>query len=532
MTRAGQVTLALLVVAVCLAPAVAVAAVSGSPDLSVYATDNRVTAGETTAFGITVLNTGNVSEGGQSPSDEQRVTTARGVTVEVDAGNAPVEVETDTIALGTVPEGAVPVGTPIQVDVADDAAPGIYQLPVMVEYEYTSEIDGTEHTINNSTESFSVRLVVEGSPRFEVVDTTTAVPIDGTGDVNVTLRNTGSGLARDAIVSLQSGSADLTFENAASASTFVGDWAPGETRTVSVDANVASGASVRLLPLRAIVSYEDDEGIPAERTVTTGIEPGPEQSFSLEDTNVTLRVGEDGVVSGVVRNDGPVTVENAVVVFQPTGSVTTPETEYALGDLAAGETASFRFDVTVSAEGQEGPRQFTYRIEYEENGDRILSDPLYDRATVAPSRDIFEVTPTDASVEAGRSTALTVEVTNVGDEPISEVSAKLFANAPVGVSDDEAFVDSIDPGESREVVFRVSAAAGATPKAYPVSIDFRYTEPDGDTKLSDSYTVPVEVTESSDGGFLGLGAGVEAGVGVAGAVGLALVAIGYVRARP
>lgn len=531
-TRAGRLVLVLVVVAALLVPAAAVAAVSGSPDLSVYATDNRVQAGDTAAVGITVLNTGNLSDGGRNPSDEQRVTTARGVTVEVDAGDAPVEVQTDTIALGTVPEGAIPVGTPIQVEVADDAAPGTYQLPVTVAYEYTSEIDGTDHTTKNRTESFSVRLVVEESPQFEVVDTATTVPVGGTGDVNVTVRNTGSGPARDATVTLQSGTADLTFGGAASASTFVGDWPPGETRTVSLDASVAPRTSVRSLPVTAIVSYEDDDGLPAETTVSTGIEPGMEQSFSLEATNATLRVGEDGVVRGVVRNDGPATVENAVIVLQPAGSVSTPETEYALGDLAADETASFRFDVDVSAEGREGPRQFIYRVEYEDDGERTLSDPLYDRATVAPSRDVFEVTPTDAAVEAGGSTTLTLEVTNAGDEPVSDVSAKLFADAPVSVSDDEAFVAAIEPGESREVVFRVSAASGATPKAYPVSVDFQYTDPDGDTKLSDSYTVPVEVTESSGGGFFGLSTGIGAGAGLAGVVGLVIVAIGYVRARP
>jgi hypothetical protein len=83
---------------------------------------------------------------------------------------------------------------------------------------------------------------------------------------------------------------------------------------------------------------------------------------------------------------------------------------------------------------------------------------------------------------------------------VSDVSAKLFADSPVSVSDDEAFVSSIGPGETATITFSIGAAGSATPKVYPVSLDFQYDEPDGDTKLSDTYRVPVEVTEQEGGG--------------------------------
>jgi hypothetical protein len=112
---------------------------------------------------------------------------------------------------------------------------------------------------------------------------------------------------------------------------------------------------------------------------------------------------------------------------------------------------------------------------------------------------VFEV-ETDASVGAGGSTRFEVRLTNNGDEPVTDVSAKLFADDPISVSDDEAFVDEIGPGETATVTFSIDAAGSATPKVYPVSLDFQYDEPDGDTKLSDTYRVPVEVTESQGGG--------------------------------
>jgi hypothetical protein len=68
------------------------------------------------------------------------------------------------------------------------------------------------------------------------------------------------------------------------------------------------------------------------------------------------------------------------------------------------------------------------------------------------------------------------------------------------------------------VTFELSAAGSALTKDYPLSVDFQYHQPDGDTRLSDTYEVPVEVAEADGGGTpLGL---------VGGALGAALALIG------
>jgi hypothetical protein len=619
--------------------------VTGSPDISLYATNNQLSPGETTALQVSVVNTGDVEFGStQNPALTQEVTTARGTTLRMRSGDAPVEIESGTVGLGSVPQGSVP--TTFQVSVDEDAEPGTYRLPVTVEYTYTSSIgDNGAYFQNELKEDKYVTIRITESSQFEVVSVDTDAAVGGSGQVDVTLRNDGDALAEDASVTLASTSGDLSFGQTGTAETFVGDWAADETKTVSVGAAVSPDATIRALPLTTTVSWTDD-GLPAtenlragvvpsqsgrfevaavdttaaagdsgdlgvrlqntgdetlrdatvtftsnagvltfgqatqtsvyvgswepgetkdavvdaafaagtaqraypvdakvsytgsdgrsasSRTITLGVTPADEQTFEVTDLQTNLRVGAEGTIEGTLVNEGPDDVENAVLVLQPTGqNVAAVETEYALGDLEPGASSAFSFDVEVATAARDGPRQFSYVVEYEGNdGSTLTSDTLYARADVEPQRDVFDVEVVDGSFTAGSSGEFTLEVTNAGDETLTDISAKLFADSPVSASDDEAFVDALEPGETTTLRFGVSVAGSATSKTYPVSVDFQYAEPDGDTKLSDTYRLPVTVEPSEGGGFLfvgdGLGSG-SAGVGI-GAAALALVAIGGV----
>jgi hypothetical protein len=192
-----------------------------------------------------------------------------------------------------------------------------------------------------------------------------------------------------------------------------------------------------------------------------------------------------------------------VLTFQPgSGTVSTTEPEVAVGDLAPGESATFSFEATVSESGSAGPRQFDIGVRYRnEAGETRRADSLPVRVEVAPERPQFAVAPLDASIEAGAGGTLTVELTNRGEKPLSAVSAKLYAGAPLSTGNDEAFVDELGAGESVELTFGLSAAGDAIPKTYPVKLDFRYDTAEGETRISDTYQLPVTVEEPSGGGL-------------------------------
>ena len=229
----------------------------------------------------------------------------------------------------------------------------------------------------------------------------------------------------------------------------------------------------------------------------------------------TLRVGEEGTLSGTVTNSGDERASNVVVVFESQSENVSPlEREYSVGSLDPGESATFAFDVEVSGAADAGPRQFTLRPTYRDTDDEQRQGESFDvRERIRPARDLFDVSVNGADVVQGGSTVLNVTVTNNANETLSDVSGQLFADSPISVTDSDAFASELEPGESTVLKFQIGAGGSALAKAYPVEIDFQYDEADGDRKLSDTYKLAVDVTEPESGG--GLPMAVVAGLVVA-----------------
>ena len=501
-TRIVAIAFVVFLVVSIVVPGLALARARGEPDLSVHLVDDDVTPGQDVALQLVIQNAGEVAYA-TSASEQARVTTARAVRVTLEPGSAPIEVQTGAQSIGNVPEG---VSSPIAFNVSVDegAETGEYTLPVEVTYTYTSVIgrDG-EYNERTRTRNLELTLVVEDGASFDVVAASAEDFFGQSGPVELTIENTGTGTAHDAEVAVTSQSSQLRFGDSETASTFVGEWPAGETRTVSVEGNLAQGSDRRSYPLSATVSYEDGDGEDAaSEPLRVGVSPRVESRFAVSDVESTLAVGEEGTVTGTVVNEGGSTARNAVLVLSAdTRNLEPVETEYSLGDLEAGGSAEFSFDVEVSESAAGGPRQLDFTVRYRDRNNEVVeSDQIDARVDVGPKRDTFSVVPANATLEAGSSGQLRLEVTNQGDEPLSDISAKLFANDPIATGDDEAFIDRLEPGESDTIVFGVSAAGSALEKSYPVSLDFQYDDADGDTLLSNTYQVPVQVTEPEDDG--------------------------------
>lgn len=520
----------LLVVALMLVPTVALGVVRGSPDLMASAPDNRIVAGETTNLEVTLSNRGDLDTGSaQNPSLNQEVTNARSVEARLQAGGAPVDVRTGTRLVSSLQEGQS-VELPYQLVVDDDAEPGEYDMELVVQYDHYSVIGESEGARNERTvnQTFDVTVDVDERADFEIVDVDTDLQIGSSGTVAVTMRNNGSDAARDTTVDLESASGDLTFGEASSSSRYVGYWEAGETETVEYRVRASDEAEEQRYTFRATASFEDSDGVTRESDpLRLGVTPLPEADFGLSGVSGELRVGEEQELSGTITNDGDTTARDAVVRYTTENENIEPaEREYSVGTLESGESAQFQHELDISSAADAGARQFSYVVEYrDEDGDTLTSDELVVRQEVMPERDTFSVDIVEGQVEQGGSSDIQVEVTNQGNETLSDISAKLFSNDPIATGDDEAYVTELAPGESATIEFSLSASSSALAKSYPISVDFQYDDEGGDTQLSNTYRMPVTVTEPEDGDGTPLAL-------IGGVVLVALVAIaGYMRLR-
>jgi hypothetical protein len=497
--------------------------VVGRPDIDLYSSTTEVEPGTQTDLTLVLSNDGRLSRGGPA-EHEARVTTARGVSVEVEDGATPFEVNTGRVAVGEVPRGTTRTD-PISLTVPEDVAPGRYRVPVAISYAYTvsveySATDAPEYNDLTREETRYITLRVRDQAQFEVVDSETTAQIGDTGTIAVQLRNVGTRTARDASVALSSPTDELTFGSGSASSTgYVGAWEPGTTETVEYTVTFDDDAALRNYSLSASVEYEDTDGIArTAEPMAVGLRPQREQSFALRDTSANLRVGEEGQFTGTVVNRGPDTARQPVVVFRSTNPNVNVETdEYALETLAPDESGRFAFDVTISDGASASTQQFNVTVRYRnDRGDRRRSDALEHRVDVRPQRDRFRVTAVNRTVVAGGTTSLDLRVTNQGEDPLRDIEAKAFVQSPLSSDDDEAIVATLAPGETKTITIGLSTSGSALEKQYPVSVDFQYELPDGDSQVSQTYRVPVTVERRQGGGlpFLPIAVGALAVIGL------------------
>ncbi|MFC4357918.1 COG1361 S-layer family protein [Halobium salinum] len=504
-------------------------AVNGEPNLFAYLPYNVLVPGEETTVVVEVLNSGDIDDVSTNASAEissntrrqfeERVTTAKQVRVALlERDDVPVDVRTGTVPLGDIPDGEVRRAE-FTVSVPEDARPGTYELPFRYVMTYDEEIAANGTVLDDSFVLRTVPLVVEVEPqaRFGVVAAGADVQPGGTGTVTLDVTNRGSEVARDATLRVRADGGDLSLVggdgdaggNGAGGDgvdgRFLGTLRPGDRAAVTYRVALADDARPGSYPLEAVVVYTDEDGDRVESApIGVGVVPGTEQRFTLSDVFATLRAGEEGEIRGTLTNNGPTDAVDAVVRLSVGSESLVPqETEFALGTLGADEFREFAFPVDTRDGADPGPRQVTFVVVYRDaDADRRTSEELDAVAFVGDRRDAFIVTPVNATVEAGGEAEVVLAVTNNDDEAVRNVNAKLFASDPLSVTDDSAFVDSLEPGETATVAFTVSAAGDAVAKQYPVTVDFLYDTPDGETKLSETFQVGVTVVEPERRGFL------------------------------
>ncbi|NGM69535.1 hypothetical protein G6M89_11055 [Natronolimnobius sp. AArcel1] len=491
----------------------------GEPDLSVGLSDAEVMPGTIESLEFDIQNDATVTTGAGDG-----VTTARGVTVEID-DSGPFERETGPVAIGPIQDGESVPATQ-QLAVPDDLEAGEYDIRVEVSYSYNSYMssDGS-HTREQTTETETVTIEVPDEPRFEITDVDTDVEPGASGPATLEVSNVGTEWANETRASIAGGSGVTVDGGSADAPVeeIIGDIAPNESTTMLVDVAVAGELSSGERPLEIDFSYRDSGGVEREgESRTASLTPGAEQSFAIGDVTDTLSVGYDGHIGGEITNEGPRTIDDAVLVVEPMSeSLYIEDTRYALPELEPGETTAFTYPTDVSGQADAGPRQLQFSVEYTgSSGDATLEDgPFTDRVTVDERTDEFALGDDGIIVEQGDRTEFELEITNQREETLSNIDAQLYTDSPLSTSNDEAFVPALEPGESTTITFDVAAGADATTEYHPVELDFQYDTESGDTVVSDVYQHPVEVVAGEDddsGGITGTVVGLMALLSIAG----------------
>ncbi len=477
---ARRALLVLFVVGLVVSPAATAAALTyEDPRFEVTVPEPTLTPGATQNLTVEVTN--------DAEDVEDRAETASAVEVAVAAGKTPVTVHSGPRLVGRMRDGDTRSVT-VRVTVPEDVPAGAYRLPVHV----THEFEGDER--ERQTVYATVR--VDPRARLQVADAASDVAVGERGSVTVTVENRGSRVARDVQLLLSSATPDIHFGQSERVTLHVGTLEPDARRTVTAAVTATGDADRQPYALSATATYEDYQGLSKTATLdSVGVTPAPELAIRFRNVSSSLRVDERGTFAGTVVNRGPRTAHDAVLVVEtPSPLLSFTETRYPVGDLAPGEGRPVTFRVDVPASADAGQRLFRVALEYETaDGDPGRTDAVQLRRHVAPDRDEVALEPVDATVRIDTSDSFAVRVTNVGDEPLTDLEAVLAPRPPFTSESAVAYVPRIAPGESARVAFELSVSEDAVPSQTAVAVNVSAEDPDGDAVRTGPHLVPVSV---------------------------------------
>lgn len=326
----------------------------GSPRMSVSITGtNEFTSGEDAIIHIAIQNSGvenlQFTMKGTIATDDLP-TTAKGVTVALSTANSPVIVKGDPQVAGDIKsQGIVTVAVPVKI--TTDAIAGEYQLPLTLRYTYLASssqagTDTIEFNYEPVTETLPVTIKIKPQITIEVLE---AVPenlnVGGEGYLDLKIKNIGLEDGRKASVKIIRNGASPVIPS--DNSVFIGDFPRNGTVTCRYKISISGDAEEQSYPVDVVVTYENRDGdIVTSVPETVGIPVGGKITF-LPGT-VQVVQGSAGIIEVTYANSGTSVAYKAQARLSAVDPFTSTDDTAYLGDLQPGETATARYQMSVS----------------------------------------------------------------------------------------------------------------------------------------------------------------------------------------
>lgn len=154
-------------------------------------------------------------------------------------------------------------------------------------------------------------------------------------------------------------------------------------------------------------------------------------------------------------------------------------------------TYDYQYNAEVDADELDpeiGLRGFQSSYWYEKANETIMIPILIKKESD------FVITGYNADLNAGEDDGI-IEVTyrNIGEKVADDAIARLSIFKPFSSTDDQAYIGALMPGEERMVKFKIDVDSDATAKPHSINSEIKYTDVWGDTIISESMKIPVNV---------------------------------------
>ena len=153
-------------------------------------------------------------------------------------------------------------------------------------------------------------------------------------------------------------------------------------------------------------------------------------------------------------------------------------------DLTLNLTYQYQYDVKVEGYPE---KEFDYWY--------ITKNQTLPLKIIVKPRADFEIVKVSDVLVSGGEGVVHITYRNTGDEVAQDAVARISVVDPFSTTDDQAFLGTLNPGDSYEAQYKVKVDKDALPKAYGINTEVKYRDEHGDTQISDVMKASIDVQE-------------------------------------
>lgn len=373
---------------------------SGGPDITAaIAGTNEFSPGQDAAFKVNVENRGLIDikfvQSGIVERDDLP-NTAKLVRATLLPGDAPLTIKSDPQLVGDI-GGGKSVQVTFLAKVDENAPAGAYILPLVLEYTYLRNAeqygqDSITYTYKEVNETIDLPITIKPEA-FVAVESFSAEHLNAgnEGYLVMHLKNIGHVNASSAIVKIaRNGNSPIIPTDS---SIFIGDFPINGTVDPRFKVSISSEAGGQSYPLDVYIVYEDESGSPMTSKMTTiGIPVYGKISFVVTGNPRPIIAGDKQVIEVIYQNTGSGIAYNAQSRISAVDPFTSNDDTAFLGDLAPGESAVARYEMSVDNSATPKEYGLDSEIRYKDAlGNSQISDTMKVEVTVEETSPVMTI---------------------------------------------------------------------------------------------------------------------------------------------
>lgn len=264
---------------------------------------------------------------------------------------------------------------------------------------------------------------------------------------------------------------------------------PDSMGTVSFDFPVDSFAQSGTYPIEVVTNYQQHfDKFSATNTVNVHVSGTPSFVASVVSSNpVDIYPGDTASFTVSLQNIGTGKADSvtAAMAAQDGIEVKWAGSQQELGQIEGKGSTLATFDIEAQKDAKSGPYGLTMALNYTSEDGTPHTQVFDFTLPLKEKADFIASAPNGTTLQAGSDTDVPITITNTGSQEADKVKVQIQPIYPFSTDGTVRYVESLKPGESKNLVYTIHTDSDATAGSQISSVLINFQDPQG-TSFSDS----------------------------------------------